>query len=293
MKVMVMVKATKSSEAGEMPSQELLEAMTAYNEDLVKAGIMLGGEGLHPSSAGFRVRFSGQERSVIDGPFAETKELVAGYWLWQVSSMDEAVEWVKRCPNPMMEDSEIEIRRIFEAEDFGEAYTPELAEREEKMRRELEAYQLPAPRWEVGRERVIAGLQGHFDSETRGNIPKLWQSFEELRPSLPDAVASVSYGVCQTCGEDGFDYLAGVEVQAGTKLPEGLATMVLPAQRYAIFTHEGPAPELFRTFEAIHSQWLPKSGHRPASAPCFERYGEEFDPQTLTGGTEVWIPIAP
>ncbi len=137
MKVMVMVKATKSSEAGEMPTQELLEAMTSYNEELVAAGIMQGGEGLHPSSAGFRVRFSGKERSVINGPFAETKELVAGYWLWQVKSMEEAVEWVKRCPNPMMEDSEIEIRRIFEAEDFGEAYTPELAEREDRMRAQL------------------------------------------------------------------------------------------------------------------------------------------------------------
>ena len=141
MKVMVMVKATKGSEAGEMPSQQLLPDMGNYNEQLVKAGIMLAGEGLHPSSRGVRVRFSGKDRSVIDGPFAETKELVAGYWLWKVDSMEEAVEWVKRCPNPMTEDSEIEIRPLFEAEDFGEEFTPELQAQEERIRAEIEKQQ--------------------------------------------------------------------------------------------------------------------------------------------------------
>lgn len=139
MKVMVLVKASKGSEAGEMPSTELMEAMQSYNEELAAAGILLAGEGLHPSSAGFRIRFSGKERTVIDGPFAETKELVAGYWLWEVSSMEEALEWAKRCPNPMMEDSDIELRRVYGPEDFGEAYTPELAEREEKLRGQVEA----------------------------------------------------------------------------------------------------------------------------------------------------------
>jgi hypothetical protein len=139
MRVMVMVKATRESEAGEMPSTELMAAMGRYNEELVQAGVMLAGEGLHPSSKGARVRFSGTTRSVIDGPFAETKELVAGYWLWQVRSMDEAIEWVRRCPNPMMSDSEIEIRPVFEAEDFGEAFTPELREQEEQLRRRLDA----------------------------------------------------------------------------------------------------------------------------------------------------------
>ena len=133
MRFMVIVKATKESEAGEMPSTELLTAMGKYNEELVKAGIMLAGDGLHPSSKGARVRFSGTKRTVIDGPFAETKELIAGFWIWQVRSLDEAIEWVKRCPNPMNEDSDIEIRQVFEAEDFGEAFTPELREQEERI----------------------------------------------------------------------------------------------------------------------------------------------------------------
>lgn len=138
MRVMVMVKATKDSEAGVMPSTELLAAMGKYNEELVKAGIMLAGEGLKPSSKGKRVRFSGTKRSVIDGPFAETKELIAGFWIWQVRSMEEAVEWLKRCPNPMPGESEIEIRPFFEAADFGENFTPELQKQEQKLRQQIE-----------------------------------------------------------------------------------------------------------------------------------------------------------
>ncbi|HWV37073.1 MAG TPA: YciI family protein [Vulgatibacter sp.] len=142
MRVMVMVKATKNSEAGKMPSEELLTAMGKYNEELVKAGVLLAGDGLHPSSRGKRVRFSGGKRQVIDGPFAETKELVAGYWIWQVKSMEEAIEWAKRCPDPMPgEESELEIRPVIEAEDFGDALTPELREKEEAMRREVERRQ--------------------------------------------------------------------------------------------------------------------------------------------------------
>ena len=136
MRCMVLVKASKESEAGVMPSEELLSDMMKFNEELVKAGIMLAGEGLQPSSKGARVRFSGNQRTVIDGPFTETKELVAGYWLWQVKSLDEAIEWVKRCPNPMEGDSEIEIRQIFEAADFGDNLTPELKEKEERLRRQ-------------------------------------------------------------------------------------------------------------------------------------------------------------
>lgn len=139
MRVMVIVKATQNSEAGVTPSQELMTAMGNYNEELVKAGIMLAGEGLHPSSKGKRVRFSGSSRSVIDGPFAETKEVIAGYWLWQVKSMAEAVEWVRRCPNPMPgEESEIEIRPVFEAEDFGPEFTEDLQAQENKLRAEVE-----------------------------------------------------------------------------------------------------------------------------------------------------------
>jgi hypothetical protein len=138
MRVMVIVKATKSSESGAMPDSEMLSAMGKFNEELVKAGIMLAGDGLKPSSKGKRVRFSGKSRTVIDGPFAETKELVAGFWIWQVRSMDEAVEWLKRCPNPHPEECEIEIRPFFEAEDFGDNFTPELREREERLRKKLE-----------------------------------------------------------------------------------------------------------------------------------------------------------
>lgn len=139
MRVMVIVKATKDSEAGVMPSEQMFTEMLAYNDQLVKAGIMLAGDGLHPSNKGKRVRFDGQKRTVIDGPFAETKELIAGYWLWQVRSMDEAIEWVKRCPNPMPGESEIEVRQIFEADDFGAELTPELRAKEERIRSEAAA----------------------------------------------------------------------------------------------------------------------------------------------------------
>lgn len=139
MRVMVIVKATPNSEAGVMPSETLLAEMGKFNEELVKAGIMLAGDGLHPSAKGKRVRFSGGKKSVLDGPFAETKELIAGYWIWQVKSMEEAVEWVRRCPDPMPnEESEIEIRPIFEAEDFGAEFTPELRAQEDRLRAELE-----------------------------------------------------------------------------------------------------------------------------------------------------------
>ena len=135
MRFMVMVKATKNSEAGKLPDQKLLTDMGKFNEELIKAGIMLAGEGLQPSSKGARVRFSGDKRTVIDGPFTETKELVAGYWMWQVKSLEEAIEWVKRCPAPMPgEESEIEIRQVFEAEDFGAEFTPELRAQEERLR---------------------------------------------------------------------------------------------------------------------------------------------------------------
>jgi hypothetical protein len=139
MRVMVLIKADQDSEAGVMPSEQLLTEMGQYNEELVKAGVMLAGEGLHPSSKGKRVQFSGKKRTVIDGPFTEAKELIAGFWLWQVRSMDEAVEWVKRMPSPLEGQSQVEIRPVFEAEDFGEEFTPELREQEERLREQIEA----------------------------------------------------------------------------------------------------------------------------------------------------------
>ena len=139
MRVMVLIKATEESEAGVMPSQELLSQMLQFNEELVKAGVMLAGDGLHPSSKGVRIRFSGDERKVIDGPFAETKELLAGYWVWQVKSMDEAIEWAKRIPNPTGAEGIVELRPVFEADDFGDELTPELREQEARLRREADA----------------------------------------------------------------------------------------------------------------------------------------------------------
>lgn len=138
MRFMVLIKANKDTEAGVMPSEQLLTEMGQYNEELVKAGVMLAGEGLHPSSKGARIKFSGSKRVVMDGPFAETKELVAGFWIWQVKSKEEAIEWAKRCPNPTGEEGEIELRQIFEMEDFGPEFTPELREQEERLRAEAE-----------------------------------------------------------------------------------------------------------------------------------------------------------
>ncbi|MES2367386.1 MAG: YciI family protein [Pseudomonadota bacterium] len=137
MRFMIMIKANAESEAGVMPSEQLLSEMGKFNEELVKAGVMLAGEGLHPSSKGARVKFSGSQRRVIDGPFTETKEMIAGFWLWQVKSLAEAIEWVKRCPNPFDGESEIEIRQVFEADDFGAEFTPELRAQEEKLRAEI------------------------------------------------------------------------------------------------------------------------------------------------------------
>jgi hypothetical protein len=152
MRFMILIKATKDSEAGVMPSERLLTEMGQFNEELVKAGVMLAGEGLHPTSKGARVRFSGGRRTVIDGPFAETKELIAGYWLWQCKSKEEAIEWVKRCPNPYNEDGEVEIRQVFEAEDFGAEFTPELRRQEVSIR--AQALGLGAPRFEHRKEIV-------------------------------------------------------------------------------------------------------------------------------------------
>ena len=137
MRFMVIVKASKDSEAGVMPSEQLLSEMMAFNEEIAKAGVMLSGEGLHPSSKGVRIRYSGNKRTVIDGPFAETKELIAGFWMWQCKSLDEAIEWAKKIPNPHNEDGDIEIRQVFEAEDFGEELTPELREQEDRIRAQV------------------------------------------------------------------------------------------------------------------------------------------------------------
>jgi predicted lactoylglutathione lyase len=204
MKVIVFVKATKESEAGELPSEQLLAEMGKFNEELVRAGIMLAGEGLKPSSKGARVRFSGKDRTVIDGPFAETKELVAGFWIWQVKSMDEAIAWVKRCPNPMLSESEIEIRPVFTAEDFGEAYTPELQQQEERMRDEIERYSLDAPRVETAQGRTESAKI--FVNLPVKNLSKSIDFFKQLgyafNPQFTDETAA-----CMVISDDIYTML--------------------------------------------------------------------------------------
>jgi predicted transcriptional regulator YdeE len=267
--------------------------MGKFNKELVQAGIMLAGEGLKPSSEGVRVRFSGADRTVIDGPFAETKELVAGYWLWQVKSMAEAIEWVKRCPNPMQEDSDIEIRALFQMEDFAaNDPTGELAAAEERLVAEIEKYAIDPPRIERIPERLIAGVNESYTPQTRQNIPAQWCRFAPQIGSVPGEVAGNSYGVCwNTNPECGFDYLTGVEVTSAERLPEGFQTVAIPAGRYLVFTHSKHVSKLAEAIDAIWSKWLPNSQYQTAESPCFERYTAEFDPNAGTGGMEVWVPL--
>lgn len=290
MKVMVIVKATNDSENGIMPSEQLLTDMGKFNEELAQAGVMLAGEGLHPSSKGVRVRFSGTERTVIDGPFAETKELIAGYWMWKVNSMQEAIDWVRRCPNPHEDECEIEIRPVFEADDFGDAFTPELREQEAAVR--AQALGLEKPHFEDAPELVLAGLNETYTFESRMNIPRQWERFAPQIGHVPGQVGNVTYGVCWNYRPgSGFDYLSGVEIAAGTKLPADFTQVRLEPQRYAVFTHRGHVSSIPQTIETVWTNWLPDSGLKAAEAPCFERYTEEFNPQTGMGGIELWIPI--
>ena len=289
MKVMVMVNATKSSEAGVMPTEQLLTEMGHFNEELVKAGIMLAGEGLHPSSRGVRVRFSGSNRIVTDGPFVETNELVAGYWLWNVKSMQEAIDWVKRCPNPMLEDSEIEIRGVFSAEDFGAEFTPELREQEASQRARVLGLD---PRFENGREMLIAGFSATVTPDKRHLMPELWGRMCPHLGKVPGQAGPGTYSICWNFQAGcTFDYLAGVEVRDTKQLPEGFTHLHIPARRYAVFTHHEHVSKLPDTYEIIWSKWAPESGLKTAEAPIVERYTEKFNPETLIGGTEIWIPL--
>ncbi len=292
MRFMIMIKADNNTEAGVLPDESLLTEMGKFNEELVKAGIMLAGEGLHPSSKGARVKFSGSERLVTDGPFGETKELIAGFWIWQVKSKQEAIEWVKRCPNPTGVESEIEIRQIFEAEDFGEAFTPELRDQEEALRAEAARYSLDPPRFEDGAELLIAGFNTTYTFETRGKIPLQWARFAPHIGRVPGQIGAKTYGVCWNYQPGcGFDYLSGVAVRDAGQLPADFVQVRLPAARYAVFTHRSHVSSIGTTLDAIWSKWLPNSGREAAEAPCFERYTEEFDPRNGLGGIEIWIPL--
>ena len=301
MKVMVIVKANKGSEAGEMPSEQLLTEMGRFNEELVKAGVLLAGEGLHPSSKGARVRFSGKGRIVTDGPFAETKELIAGFWLWKVKSMEEAIEWVKRCPNPGCEDSDIEIRPVFSADDFGAEFTPELREQEAGLR--AQSLGLEAPRFEYGRELLIAGLSERYALPTYSAITEQWHCFVPHLGQISGHVGRDTYGVCwQSTKDHGggnsggsgceFDYLSGVEVSATDGLPADFQHVRIPAQRYVVFAHTRHISQIAATIDTIWNKWLPDSGLKAAATPSFERYTPEFNPESGFGGTEIWIPLS-
>lgn len=291
MRVMVMVKATEDSEKGVLPSEELLAEMGNYNEELVKAGIMQAGEGLKPTSEGARVRFSGTDRTVTRGPFAETNELVAGFWIWKVASMEEAIEWVRRCPNPQLTDSDIEIRPVYEADDLGEAFTPELREQEAAIR--AQALGLIAPRFEDCGELLLGGINETYTFETRNSIPAQWERFAPHIGKVPGQTGTATYGVSWNYKPGtGFDYLTGVEVADAAKLPSEFAHVRLAAQRYAVFTHGEHVSSIPKTLDAIWNQWVPDCGLKIVEAPCFEQYTAEFNPHTGRGGIEIWVAVA-
>ncbi|MCG6157774.1 GyrI-like domain-containing protein [Rubinisphaera sp. ICM_H10] len=291
MKVMVIVKASPESEAGEMPSEQLLTEMGNFNEELVNAGVMEFGEGLHPSSRGKRIEFSGKERIVIDGPFAETKELIAGFWIWNVKSMDEAVEWAKKCPNPHESGGTLEIRSFYTAEDFGEVFTPEAREQEASLRAQMMG--LGPVRFERSGDLKIVGLQKSYTAESRNQIPQLWQQFAPSIGQIPGQQGMVAYGVCLHAKPDcSFDYLAGVGVEKNANVADEQASVELPDRRYVVFEHTEHVSKLPEAIETIWSKWIPESGLNVSTdAPCFERYTEEYDPEAGQGGTEIWIPL--
>lgn len=292
MRVMVIVKASKDSEAGVMPAEELLAAMGNYNEELVKAGIMLDGAGLKPSSQGARVHFSDSDRIVMNGPFAETKELIAGFWIWKVNSLQEAIDWVKRCPNPMLEPSDIEIRPIFESEDFGDEFTPELREQEAAVM--AASMGLNFPKFEDGRDLTIFGINRNYTPDTRIAIPQQWEQFVSLlRSRMPNALNATMYGVSwNTKADCSFDYLTGFESSIEETIPNDLEAIRIPPHRYAVFAHTTHVSAMPKTFDLIWSRWAPACGLKIADAPCLERYTQEFDAQSGMGGMEIWIPLA-
>lgn len=290
MKVMVIVKASPASEAGEPPSEALIEAMTQFNEELVKAGILVSGDGLKPSSQGVRIHFSGDKRTMTDGPFAETKELIAGYWVWRVSSMEEAITWAKKCPNPMPDDSDIEIRPFVEFEDLGEGFTPEIQEREASLY--AQTIGLHPPRFEELPACKIAGIEKAYTFSTRGNISLQWDEFIKQKENVASICDEpVCYGVCTNADKDGFQYLSGVQINDNTDLPDHFTQVALPTRRYAVFQHQEHLNELCHTMDKIWSKWVIDCGLKIAQAPNFERYTESFNPQTGLGGIEVWIPL--
>jgi predicted transcriptional regulator YdeE len=204
--------------------------------------------------------------------------------------MDEAIEWLKRCPNPHDEPCELEIRPVFSADDFGAEFTPELREQEASIR--AKAIGLESPHFENGRAMTIAGLNETYTSETRNNIPKQWDRFAPQLGKVPGQVDKTAYGVCWNFQPNcGFDYLTGVEVANPTDLPANYRTVKLDSRRYIVFVHRGRISALPNTLEKIHKEWMPDCGLKLAKAPVFERYTERFDPQTGNGEVEIWVPL--
>jgi predicted transcriptional regulator YdeE len=204
--------------------------------------------------------------------------------------MQEALEWIKRCPNPHDEPGEIEIRPVFSPDDFGTLLTPELREREASVR--AQALGLGAVRFLTAPERLIAGMNNTYDAESRANIPAHWGRFAPHIGKVPGQIGTASYGVCWNFQSNRvFDYLAGVEVADGASLPRGFTHVTLPAGRYAVLTHDGPVSLLPQTIDKIWAQWVPESALKTAKAPCFERYTEKYDPKTNSGQVEIWIPL--
>lgn len=291
MKVLVIVKATAASETGQMPKEQMFEEMGKFNEQLVQAGILVDAAGLKPSSCGARVRFSGANRTVVDGPFAETKELIAGYWIWKVENLQEAIDWVKKCPNPMTEDSDIEIRPFFEGEEFAEMLTPDQRDHDASMR--ARTLGLNPPTFQIARELIIAGLNQNYTVESRRGIPQQWEKFVPRASGIPGLKGMNFFGVCWNTKPDcSFDYLTGVEVTSDANLPADLTAVRLAGSRYAVFTHTGHVSTLPMTLDTIWTKWAPDAALQVAKTPCFERYTSDFNPTTGMGGMEIWVPLA-
>ncbi len=291
MKVMVIVKASKSSEAGELPSTEMLAAMGEFNQKLVEAGVMVDGAGLRPSREGARVRFSGTERLVTDGPFAETKELIAGYWIWNVQSIEEAIEWVKQCPNPMPEESDIEIRRFYEVEDFGPAFTAELREKEAVQRAVLLGLQ--APNFCDVEEMIVVGMNQSYDMVSRSAIPQQWDRFNDRTKPLGISPSADYFGVSWKCDSQGnFEYLVGTKASEIREVPADFTSLTIPAGRYVVFEYVEHISKFPSFPQKVFKQWAPESGITIGPGPWLERYTPKFDPAVGVGGIELWIPIA-
>jgi len=294
MRFMIIVRANADTEAGVMPGEKLLADMGRFHAELAKSGVLVDASGLKPSAQGWRVKHAGGQATLIDGPFAETKELIAGYTIIKVKSREEAIELSKRFPNPSGEgrNGEIEVRPFFELEDFSESPAIDRFRELEAAQRAV-ALGLHLPRFEDGRALRIAGINEAYTMTSRTQIPLQWLRFVPHIGKIAGQVQGYAYGVCwnDKLGFN-FDYLTGVEVPDAGVMPEGFTALELKPQRYAVFEHRGHISNLANTIETIWMKWLSESGLKAARAPCFERYTPEFDPQKGIGGIELWIPIA-